>query len=379
MPQDRMPTQFAPASRDAQEDVQQQAVALQVVALLRQLLDAVPELLMILNDKRQIVFANQRLIDFLACKDPKAVYGARPGEILSCVNAAKAPGGCGTSAACRQCGAVLAILSSQQGLAQIQECRIARRLPGEALNLRVSATPFALGGRQYTILCAADISSEKRKAVIERVLFESILSGARTVREEASNLHQAGVEALQAFRDKTLQFSETLIEEINEHRILAAAENDQLRIHPVKVDPLEVLQKIVAFYASRPEAQGRALRIQCQVSGMVPMVTDPTLLKQILDRMIRNALEACAAGDTVTLGFESSKSAVEFSVHNPGYIPREVQQQIFQRGFSTKGDGRGVGTYAMKLLSEKYLKGKVSLVSTRNVGTTCRASFPLDL
>mgnify|MGYP006293419399 CR=1 len=32
---------------------------------------------------------------------------------------------------------------------------------------------------------------------------------------------------------------------------------------------------------------------------------------------------------------------------------------LFKRSFSTKGVGRGIGTYSMKLFGEKYLKGKV--------------------
>jgi sensor histidine kinase regulating citrate/malate metabolism len=57
-------------------------------------------------------------------------------------------------------------------------------------------------------------------------------------------------------------------------------------------------------------------------------------------------------------------------VHNQGFIPKDVQLQIFQRSFSTKGEGRGIGTYSMKLLGEKYLKGKVRFESLDKNGTT---------
>lgn len=38
-------------------------------------------------------------------------------------------------------------------------------------------------------------------------------------------------------------------------------------------------------------------------------------------------------------------------------LPLLVQLQIFNRSFSTKGKGRGTGTYSMKLLTKRYLKG----------------------
>jgi sensor histidine kinase regulating citrate/malate metabolism len=40
--------------------------------------------------------------------------------------------------------------------------------------------------------------------------------------------------------------------------------------------------------------------------------------------------------------------------------------QLFQRSFSTKGQSRGIGSYSIKLLTENYLKGKVSFISNEN-------------
>ncbi len=57
-------------------------------------------------------------------------------------------------------------------------------------------------------------------------------------------------------------------------------------------------------------------------------------------------------------------------------MPREVQLQIFQRSFSTKGLGRGLGTYSVRLLTERYLKGSVSFTSSAEFGTTFRVRCP---
>jgi len=50
---------------------------------------------------------------------------------------------------------------------------------------------------------------------------------------------------------------------------------------------------------------------------------------------------------------------------------------LFQRSFSSKGSGRGLGTYSMKLFGEKYLDGEVSFESDRIKGTTFTISLPL--
>lgn len=61
------------------------------------------------------------------------------------------------------------------------------------------------------------------------------------------------------------------------------------------------------------------------------------------------------------------------------FIPRSLQLQIFQRSFSTKGNGRGLGTYSIKFLTEKYLKAKVSFLSNENDGNTFKVDLPLEL
>ena len=95
--------------------------------------------------------------------------------------------------------------------------------------------------------------------------------------------------------------------------------------------------------------------------------------------MLKNALEACRSGQSVLAGCREVGGCVQFWVHNPSFIPREVQLQLFQRSFSTKGTGRGLGTYSMKLLSERYLKGQVFFTSTPEAGTTFTAAYPLEL
>jgi signal transduction histidine kinase len=53
-----------------------------------------------------------------------------------------------------------------------------------------------------------------------------------------------------------------------------------------------------------------------------------------------------------------------------------VRLQIFNRSFSTKGPGRGLGTYSVKLLTEQYLGGKVGFTTDPKQGTTFQVTIP---
>ena len=86
--------------------------------------------------------------------------------------------------------------------------------------------------------------------------------------------------------------------------------------------------------------------------------------------LLKNALEASSAGQTIDVAFHDSPVPM-FSIHNESVMPQSVQLQVFQRSFSTKEErGRGLGTYSVKLLVERYLKGTVAFSSSAERGTT---------
>ncbi|RPI69650.1 MAG: ATP-binding protein [Ignavibacteriales bacterium] len=107
--------------------------------------------------------------------------------------------------------------------------------------------------------------------------------------------------------------------------------------------------------------------------------TDKVLIRRILSNMMKNAVEATEDNKPVKIGCKRNKDFIEFSIRNPGYMEKEVQLQIFQRSFTTKGFDRGIGTYSMKLLCENYLMGKISFTSSKEEGTTFYCSIPVNL
>jgi sensor histidine kinase regulating citrate/malate metabolism len=62
--------------------------------------------------------------------------------------------------------------------------------------------------------------------------------------------------------------------------------------------------------------------------------------------------------------------------HNRAAMSPEVQRQVFKRSFSTKGKGRGLGTYSMRLLTERHLNGEITFTSDQVSGTTFAVVLP---
>jgi len=133
-----------------------------------------------------------------------------------------------------------------------------------------------------------------------------------------------------------------LIEEIQAQRQLAAAEKEELATHPSAFGTDEILEEITELYMGHEVTRGRHIRIDDDAYEGT-LITDRALLRRVIGNMTKNALEASKPGETVTLGCEADERGAAFWVHNPGFIPPEIQLQIFQRSFSTKGSGSWPG------------------------------------
>ena len=59
--------------------------------------------------------------------------------------------------------------------------------------------------------------------------------------------------------------------------------------------------------------------------------------------------------------------------------PEEQTLRIFHRNYTTKeGQGRGLGTYSMKLLGEKVLGGEVDFSTSPGGGIVFSLTLPLS-
>lgn len=361
----------------AVSDVQRRKANFADGALARQLLDALPGVLLVLNGQRRIVYANRAFLDLCGLPDDGACIGRRIGDLLDCEHAGQAPDGCGCAEPCEACGAVLAALSGLAGVGTSRECRLTRlrdeRL--EALDLRAEAAPLRHGEENFVVMTLTDISHEKRRQVLENIFFHDVLNLMGSVRGFTELLQSYDLERRPEIYRLLHAAAGQVIDEIEGQRLLVAAERGALCLASEPFEGMELLQSLAELYRAHPVCADRHIEV-LSAGERVPLVNDRTLVVRVLGNMLKNALEAGADGETVTLGCRAEAPWAEFFVHNPGGIPPRIQRQIFKRNFSTKGDGRGLGTYGMRLLSG-YLRGEVRFSSAAETGTRFSLRLPL--
>jgi signal transduction histidine kinase len=363
-------TFFAPPERLSPARIQNQSDALGDVSTL---LDCMTDFAMILNEQRQIIFANRVLRDFTGSRIGGKLLDLRPGELLDCREAWLAPSGCGTGEACRTCGAVNAILGALAGRHVIQECRISTAV-ADAFDLRITASPFLWQDGKYALVIATDISNEKRREMLERIFFHDILNTAGSI-QGMTELIRTDPASMEVFKDDLYETAETLVNEIRSQSLLLAAERKELAVTLAPQNSRRQLETVVQTYQHHSLAKAKTIVI-APASADFPFPTDEALLQRVLGNLLKNALEASQPGDSVELGAEEHPDRFVFWCHNAQAIPRAIQLQLFQRSFSTKGPGRGIGTYSIRLLTERYLGGTVVLSSEPETGTRFELSFP---
>jgi len=363
------------------DEICRQRGQLLAAGLFVEALGLVPEAVFVLNRTRQIIFVNAAGQELCGSRAVDDILGRRLGEVVGCRVALAAEGGCGTEDACRYCGAVTSQLGARPGHPVVEECRIpkARGDYDDALDLRAWSRSLDLAGERLLFVALRDIGDEKRRAFLERIFLHDVLNTA-TALQAVSEVLDEGLVPLPS-RDEFIRrlgrLSGRMIDEIVAYREVVLAERGELQPAPRSIDALTLLQDVMGGFDASGLLSARRL-VLAPAAQAAFFVVDPVLLSRVLVNMIKNALEAALPGETVTVGCRLEGQEVCFWVHNPGAMPRKVQLQVFRRSFSTKGEGRGLGTWSMKYLSERYLGGHVDFSSTEEAGTTFRACLPLQ-
>jgi nitrogen-specific signal transduction histidine kinase len=355
----------------------------QVTAFLRNkqieiVANAIPDFLIVINTQWQIVFANKLLIQYLAVSSLDDLIGVRIGDVLFCNNSIKSSLGCGTAEVCNLCGAYKAFVAAEKGLSNEQECSITSGSDHKSIDLRIHSTPMTIEGEQFTIFVLTDISKEKQQKVLEQIFVHDLANSIGNLLGYAELMKDAKPNELEQFRHVFFEITQSISDEISAQQQLTAAENHEIEVQPAVIHSRSLLSSIAEMYKYHVVGKGKSVVIDRTAEDFV-CVSDEVLLRRVISNLVKNALEASGSHDVVTLGCVRKNQGLEFSVHNNAVISNDVQLQIFQRSFSTKGIGRGLGTHSVKLLTEEYLNGVVSFNSNQRIGTVFSIIVPENI
>ncbi len=375
-----MNTHFAPPERASNDEILQDVDLISSNPVISGLLHTASGLLAVLNEQRQILAVNDSFLRTLGITDPASILGLRPGEAVNCAHAHDMEAGCGTSKFCTTCGAAIAIVATlaDNSIAE-RKCVITidKKDVQSELCLAVRSCVIPYNDKRYILLFLQDITDIERSASIERIFFHDINNLIMGLHGAVFELNYTDSNTVSELSRTIQKIVARLSTEIAIQKVISQDEHYTYKLSLEQVTLDKILWELDDIFANHYAAKNKKILFPDTPPHM-QFSTDLSLLLRILTNMLLNALEATEENGTVKLYIAHTDDTVTFSVWNKGQIPEKFRQRIFQHHFSTKKEnGRGLGTYAMKLFGEKFMGGKVGFTSSEEDGTTFRFELPL--
>jgi signal transduction histidine kinase len=335
-----------------------------------------PAMLAVMTPERRIIYANTRLLNFMGAAQLDEVRGKCFGTASHCSFASLDPRGCGYSPHCSTCAIFRAIRETEKGEVLVRELTL-KGGDGSTPVFRARLHEVTINDQKVIAILMHDISDEKRRETLERLFYHDFLNAAAgilgilEVLEDDEITDDANTHMLRTAK----LCAHYLVDEIAFSRALSSAENEKLQLKAEPILIAELFEKVSGFFLLMLTHAEVNLEIG-DIPRTLCIVTDRTLVTRILINLVKNAIEASKAGQRVSLRATKEDGHMHCEVHNQGCMSYEVQEKVFVRAFTTKGKGRGIGTYSVKMFTEQYLHGKVWFTSSQAEGTTFHVLIP---
>lgn len=157
--------------------------------------------------------------------------------------------------------------------------------------------------------------------------------------------------------------------------LLAFARPPKPQLAPCLVG--EIVERVRVLLAD--QARARSVAVEVEAGGAARCLADASQLTQVLLNLALNAVQACGAGDRVSIGARREADAgrewVSIEVSDTGAgVPSEVRESLFEPFVTTKTQGTGLGLAITRQIVEDH-RGTIACTFLDR-GTTFTVRLP---
>ena len=158
--------------------------------------------------------------------------------------------------------------------------------------------------------------------------------------------------------------------QLNELRNYSELDIKEIILQDIVEEAAEIMSEILC-------EKGNKISIISSHKYDISIFADENKLLSVLINIIKNANES-SKNDEFLIEIKPDKNAVFIDITNHGEeIKEENKKLLFEKGFTTKQKGWGIGLYSCKKHIEE-LRGKLELLESDSKKTTFRITLPLD-
>ncbi len=143
-----------------------------------------------------------------------------------------------------------------------------------------------------------------------------------------------------------------------------------------KVNLSNLIKKIIDLYKGR--IKDANINLKQDVAPDIYVQADRTLLTQVLENVLLNAIEAQPTGGTITINLHKQNNRAILTVRNPGEIPsKSDMDKIFAPYFTLKTRGTGLGLAIIEKIVKAH-EGTVSASILNDNEFQIKIQLPMD-
>ena len=245
-------------------------------------------------------------------------------------------------------------------------------------------------GKRLSLVTLVDVTKQKEVEIAKSEFVSLASHQLRTpisgMRWSAELLLMDGVESLtkqqKRYIDRLLSSIQRMSSLVDDFLQVSRFELGTRILKEETVELKELFNDIIAEQDAKVALN--RLKIQKEYDpSVVKIQSDMALLRMVVTNLYTNAVKYSRVGGEISVGYLRQGGDLVITVKDSGMgIPVAEQQRVFSKIFRASNaikevpDGTGLGLYIVQK-AVQTLEGRVSFVSTENVGTTFTVVIPI--
>jgi signal transduction histidine kinase len=143
---------------------------------------------------------------------------------------------------------------------------------------------------------------------------------------------------------------------------------------------IELINRVELLMNNELKRNCCTLRTDCRVDSDTMVSGDMSILTQVLNNLITNAIQAYdKTGQEIEFIIQKNNNKIDFIIKDHGSgISKEIKDRLFKEMVTTKGkQGTGLGLFISHSSIKAHFKGDIWFESTVGKGTTFYVSVPI--
>ena len=266
-----------------------------------------------------------------------------------------------------------------QKIGDCRKCVVYQESCGDEIGELVEVFNQMVKDLRYNLSELDKVNNEKSRMERLSALGEMASTVAHETKNPLNSIRLATSYLKKNFQGEILsEFLEIIEQEVARLNELTTGFLGYSKPAPLKLKPCDI-NAIVRSTADlvRQEATDRNIELVVLTDDhATPVGCDISQLKQALLNLLVNAMDAVAAGSTITVTTEASQGRMRIAVQDTGAgIPQGELEKIFKPFYTTKTRGAGLGLAIVERIVKEH-QGEIRVESSAGTGTTFTIELP---